>query len=241
MFILVLLYKPFPASHPRYFLQPAYEEALPVTITNNQSTLASIPVPVQPLYHENTLLHQVAQGDEKAFRTVFDHYRDALYSFALKITRQETIAEEIVQDVFIKIWINRSGLSAVRSFSDFLFIVTRNHTLNSLRKLAKERKLSSGPPEDLQEADLSAEAGILQRDYERILQQAIAQLPPQQKLVYTLSRQHGLTREEIAGQLNVAPGTIKAHMANALRSIRSYFKTHGTITLWLIATIVLGH
>lgn len=197
-------------------------------------------MPVEALHNERTLLDQVAQGDEKAFRAVFDHYRDAIYSFALKVTRRETMAEEIVQDVFIKIWINRGGLPGVRHFGNFLYIIARNHTFNSLRKLAKE-KITGEFPDQLAEAGVSAETTVLQYDYEKLLQQAIAQLPPQQKLVYTLSRQHGLTREEIAAQLQLSPGTVKAHLAQALRSIRLYFKTHESSVLWVVAALSLGY
>src|SRR5262249_52271753 len=117
----------------------------------------------------------------------------------MKVVRHETIAEEIVQDVFLKIWMNRAGLTAIRNFTDFLYIIARNHTFNSLRQLAKEKKLHNEPVEEIEQAGVSAEAIVVQRDYEKILQQAVAQLPPQQKLVYTLSRDHGLSREEIAG------------------------------------------
>jgi RNA polymerase sigma-70 factor (ECF subfamily) len=192
------------------------------------------------LHNEKALLNQVAQGDESAFRIVFDHYRDAIYAFALKVIRHESIAEEIVQDVFVKIWINRTGLSAIRNFADFLFIIARNHTFNSLRSLAREKKLTIDPSADLQIAGVSTEAIILQRDYDRLLLQAVAQLPPQQKLVYTLGRQQGLSREEIAAQLNISAGTVKVHMAQALRTLRAYFKDHDGI-LFLIASILLSN
>jgi RNA polymerase sigma-70 factor (family 1) len=197
-------------------------------------------VSIEPIYNEKALLQQIAQGKETAFRIVFDHYRDAIYSFALKVVRHEMLAEEIVQDVFVKIWINRSGLPEVRQFADFIYIIARNHTFNCLRRLARERKLNSTTTEELQIAGVSAEATVLQRDYDRLLQQAVARLPPQQKLVYTLSREHGLSREEIAEQLNISAGTVKAHMGQALRTIRQYFKTYDNSILSLIAAVLLS-
>jgi RNA polymerase sigma-70 factor (family 1) len=196
-------------------------------------------VPKTRLHNEKALLNQVAQGDESAFRIVFDHYRDAIYTFACKVIQHETLAEEIVQDVFVKIWINRTGLSAVRQFPDFLFIIARNHTFNALRRLAREKKLPLNTSAELEIAGVSAEAVILQRDYDRLLLQAISQLPPQQKLVYTLGRQEGLTREEIAAQLQISPETVKVHMAKALSTLRTYFKDHRDGILFLIASILL--
>lgn len=197
-------------------------------------------MPTERLHNENALLDLVAQGDESAFRVVFDHYRDAIFAFSLKVTRHESIAEEIVQDVFLKIWINRSGLGDIRNFADFLYIIARNHTFNSLRSLARERKLLIDTSADLQIAGVSTEAIIVQRDYDRLLLLAVGQLPPQQKLVYTLGRQQGLSREEIAAQLNISPGTVKVHMAQALRTLRAYFKNHPDGILLLIATILLS-
>jgi RNA polymerase sigma-19 factor, ECF subfamily len=196
-------------------------------------------VPTELLHNEKALLDQVAQGDESAFRIVFDHYRDAIYAFALKVTRHGSIAEEIVQDVFVKIWINRTGLADIRNFADFLYIIARNHTFNSLRSLARERKLNIDSTADLQITGVSTEAIIVQRDYDRLLLQAVAQLPPQQRLVYTLGRQQGLSREEIAAQLNIAPGTVKVHMAQALKTLREYFKNHPDGILFLVASILL--
>lgn len=196
-------------------------------------------MPIQPLYNEKALLSQIVQGDESAFRVVFDHYRDAIYSFALKIVQHEVIAEEIVQDIFVKIWMNRTGLASIRNFSDFLFIITRNHTFNSLRRLARERKLIVVNTDQLQGEAISAEAVVLQRDYDRVLQQAIARLPPKQQLVFTLSRMHGLSRGEIAAQMNISVETVKAHMKQAIRFIRLYFKNYNNAILCLMVAILL--
>ena len=196
-------------------------------------------MPIQPLYNEKALLTQIVQGDESAFRVVFDHYRDAIYSFALKVVQHEVIAEEIVQDVFVKIWLNRTGLASIRNFADFLFIITRNHTFNSLRRLARERKLTVVNTDQLPAEAISAEAVVLQRDYDRVLQQAIARLPPKQQLVFTLSRLHGLSREEIATQMNISVETVKAHMKQAIRAIRLYFKNYNNAILCLMAAILL--
>jgi RNA polymerase sigma-70 factor (family 1) len=197
-------------------------------------------VPINSLHNEKAILEQVTQGDESAFRMVFDHYRDAIYSFACKVVQQDTLAEEIVQDVFVKIWINRSGLPAVRNFADFLYIIARNHTFNALRRVARDRKWNSASTENLEISGVSAEAVILQRDYDRLLQQAIAQLPPQQKLVYTLGRQEGFSREEIAAQLNISPATVKVHMSQALKTLRNHFKDYPDAILILIAAVLLS-
>ncbi|OQP59930.1 hypothetical protein A3860_35665 [Niastella vici] len=196
-------------------------------------------VTINSLHNEKALLEQVAQGDESAFRIVFDHYRDAIFTFACKVIQHDALAEEIVQDVFVKIWINRAGLPAVRNFPDFLFIIARNHTLNALRRLARERKLSLTTNAELELPGVSTEAIIVQRDYDRLLQQAIAQLPPRQKLVYTLGRQEGFTREEIAAQLQLSPETVKVHMAQALKNLRSFFNENSDGILLLIAVILL--
>lgn len=197
-------------------------------------------MPTELLHNEKELLQQLAQGDETAFRTIFDHYRDAIYSFAMKVTRQEAIAEEIVQDVFVKIWMNRGGLGAIRHFPDFLYIIARNHTFNAWRRLARERKLTVATADELSIPGVSTDAVILQRDYDRLLLQAVAQLPPQQKLVYTLGRQEGFSREEIAAQLNISPATVKVHMSQALKALRLYFQEYPDAILVVIASILLS-
>jgi len=79
------------------------------------------------LYNEPALLLKIAEGDESAFRKLFEHYWDNIYSVALAFTKSPVIAEEMVQDVFVKIWTKRQYLPEVQKFSDYLFIIARNH------------------------------------------------------------------------------------------------------------------
>src|SRR5688572_32936266 len=82
---------------------------------------------------------QVAEGDEKAFEELFHAYHQQLGSYVLGWTKSVPVTEEVVQDVFLKIWLNRETLKSVERFDSYLFIVSRNHTFNALRQSAKKR------------------------------------------------------------------------------------------------------
>lgn len=178
---------------------------------------------VSPLYDEALVLLKVVRGDQDAFRVVFDRYRDKVYFFALKLVHQPSQAEEIVQDVFLKIWVNRQSLANVQNFDNYLCTITRNHAFNILKRCAHEKQITAELNRQSSTNDISTENIILQHDYERILLQAVEKLPPQQKLVYIMSREKGLKRAEIARELNISPETVKAHMYAALKFIRSSF------------------
>lgn len=171
-------------------------------------------------YNERELLLSLAQGNDNAFAGLFHHYRHRIYAIAFRLLGSTSQAEDTVQDVFLKMWLKRQELHEVSHFKAYLFTVTRNHIFTALKLLAREQ---------LMESELSAtmvhnikEAAIIQKEYEQILRNAIAQLPPQQELIYKLSKEEGLKRNEIADRLQLSPETIKVHLANAMRSIRAF-------------------
>src|SRR5258708_27390174 len=88
---------------------------------------------------EKVLLARVSAGSEKAFRELFDQYRDRVYNFSMHLTRSEILSEEIVQDVFMKIWINRSNLTNISFFASYVRVAARNTALDYFRKLAREK------------------------------------------------------------------------------------------------------
>ena len=91
---------------------------------------------VDPLYDEKTLLLQVAEADEKAFRQLYDRYRKKIASFVYLLTESPEMADEIVQEVFVKIWINRDKLQDVHHFNGWIHTITRNFVTDALKKMA---------------------------------------------------------------------------------------------------------
>ena len=175
-------------------------------------------------YDEIALLADIAKGDETAFRRLFEQHWDNIYGVAVTFTKSPQVAEEMVQDVFVKIWLQRENLPLVKKFNDYLFIIARNHILTTLRKKLKEQPFTEHLLNFFQETANNPEDQLLYRETEYLVQKAVEQLPPQQQLIYTLSRNQGLNQEEIANKLAISKNTVKSHMNKALQSIRNYLQ-----------------
>ncbi|NHA03795.1 sigma-70 family RNA polymerase sigma factor [Mucilaginibacter sp. HC2] len=183
---------------------------------------------------ERELLMQVASGDEHAFRQLFMMYHQQLGEHMLRITNSIELAEEIVQDVFLKIWFTRESLVRVDNFKAYLFVISKNHALNCLKKLAKERAVIK-QMEEAGTGNLHAEIAGTDMYY-NLLDEAIDQLPPQQQKVYLLSRHGRLKYAEIADQLELSRETVKKYLQIATLSITEYVHEHlEVIVLLLIA------
>lgn len=169
-----------------------------------------------------SLLARIAQGDEAAFADLFHHYRDYVYTVACRLTDSPALSEEIVQDVFLKIWIKRDTLPGIRDFKSYLFIVSRNHIFSALKQLTRRQGVVDEFASLLPVAGNVTDDSVLEKEYRELLHQAIDRLPPQQKQVYLYCREQGLKREKVAGLMQIAPETVKAHLAKASRYIRAY-------------------
>jgi len=180
------------------------------------------------------LMLQISQGNETAFSTVFELFFDKVHTFALKLVKNEELAEEITQDVFLKIWINRAELSRIDYFPSYLYTITRNHCFNILKRIARENTIKAIISQRSSNIDIQTEQGLLVKEYEQLLQEAIAKLSPQQRKVYTLCQLEGKKYEEAAAILGISRLTIKTHMQQALRLVRSYMESHLGICLPLI-------
>lgn len=177
-----------------------------------------------PLYDEKTLLKQVSEGSETAFSQLFHSFHHQLGDYIFYLTKSLPLAEEIVQDVFMKIWEKREQLETVNNFGAYLFTISKNQAFNVLRQQAREavklQKLAS---------HVTSEQEVLEPDMEKyfiLIDTAVSQLPAQQQKVWLLSRQEGLKHEEIATRLSLSRETVKRHISLALTSIRRYVKLH---------------
>lgn len=170
--------------------------------------------------NEKRLLMQVAEGGEEAFGMLFHQYRNRLYAFIFSIVRSREMAEDVVQDVFLKIWLRREDLAAVDNFKAYLFRISQNHAINHLRRMSKETLVLLEKQHRRGSGDAAADELLTYKNIQQSLNEIVNSLPLQQKTVYRLSREQNLKQEEIAQQLHISVSTIKNHMTQALRTIR---------------------
>lgn len=157
-----------------------------------------------------------------AFDTIYNHYSRKLYGFVVRYIKVEADAEEIVQDVFLKIWKTRGNIDIHSSFESFLFTVAYNTTISLLRKRANEKKylehlykkfIIDKPPDLVDEIHFN--------ELDNKVNSLLDKLTPRQKEVYQLSRNEGLSHNEIAKKLNISTNTVKHHLVAALTFLRS--------------------
>jgi|SRR5690348_11443829 len=183
--------------------------------------------------HEiKTLIKQIAEDDEVAFRTIFDHYKAPFYSAAFKMTRSGSLAEEIVQEVFVKIWVKRKIIATAKRPADYIFTILHNCIYAQFRKLALEDKLKTTLAQDSEESEDSIQLLLLEKENKAILENIIDQMPPRQRLIYKLAKQEGWSREEIAKGLNISPNTVRNHLSAAIEFLRNYFRKNASIIIW---------
>lgn len=182
------------------------------------------------------LLNRASTGEQEAFRELYDRYRPMVYSYALQITRCAELAEDIVHDVFLKLW--GSGVEADNELG-FIRIVTRNHTLSILRKQLVEHRSVSDAARQRSNCESCTDETIAYHETRSIVSEAISQLSPQRKEVFLLCREEGLKYNEVAKRMNLSPLTVKTHMQLALRFLRSYVtKYSGILILGVLARIL---
>jgi RNA polymerase sigma-70 factor (family 1) len=178
------------------------------------------------MYNEEEIIALIIQGDEAAFAILFENYRDKIYSVVYKLTHSTTVAEEIVADVFLKIWLKRNDLGAIQNFDAYLFTIARNDVYKVLKVTAKNYKVSELTDANSLQTKNDTEDYLMDKEYSSLLQKAIDRLPQQQKQVYQLIKVQDMKREAVANILQIQPETVKFHLAQAMKNIRSFCMIH---------------
>lgn len=190
---------------------------------------------IQDSYEEKELLSRVAEGDEIAFKELYNQHWNRLYSFALSWLKNIAQAEDAVQESFLKIWISRGKLDAIQNIDDYLFIICRNTVIGLMEKNAVRLRQDIAVTEEID--PLSPDAIFQLKEMRERINTLVEKLPPQQRQVFRMSREQGLSHEEIAGHLGIMKETVKNHMVRALNTLRSQCGSPGTLLLlwfWMI-------
>ncbi|MDE1193446.1 MAG: sigma-70 family RNA polymerase sigma factor [Arachidicoccus sp.] len=186
-------------------------------------------------YSDKQLLTFLSENNEAAFTEIFERYRERLFFYIKKHTKSSEIAEEIVTDIFMKLWVGRDLTAKIEDLAGFLHKVAYYKAMDFLRVTVRHARLqqvyvthafNSKPEKSVHDIMIDAE------DRE-ILYKAINKLPPQRQTIYRLSREEGLTHEKIAEILNLSRSTINNQLVSAVRSIELYIrKKRGLHTLY---------
>jgi RNA polymerase sigma-70 factor (ECF subfamily) len=190
-------------------------------------------------FAESDYLRRLKQDDERAFDALFRHYSALVYRFAYSYLKSRPAAEEIVQECFIKIWEKRAQLRDDVPLKGYLFTTAHHAVLNELRRDQHHLRLHGQVAAAAGPASVANE--VEYQEMEALYQAALEQLPPKQREAFLLSRQQGLSYPEIAERQGVSVKTVEAHMMQALKTMRSYFRLHGGGILGVLLTLAIGN
>ncbi len=186
---------------------------------------------------ESLLVAELKKGNEKAFIQLYDTYIDVIYAYSLKLLKSEAYAEEVLQDVFMKVWQKRETLDVSRSFKSYLYTIARNKCFDFLQKAANDKKLKEAIFYQSQKSFSASDLKLIESDFERIKKEAYDTLPPKRREIFELSRQEGLTYDEIAERLGISTSTVKTQMNKALESMRTFFHEHPDVSFMVVCLI----
>lgn len=194
-------------------------------------------MPIKSIHNEIELLNGIARDDEKSFAELFYGYHNGLSEYVFLITDSREMVKEIIQNVFIKVWEIRLTLPEIQNFKSWLFITTRNYTLNAIRANVREQRRNQTFQLQLVRDETESSPDHNYEQLEPIIEQAIAHLPPQQKRVFIL-KQQGRKNTDIANELGISTQSVIKYQQIAIKAISRFVKSNTELTA-IIAIIAI--
>ena len=171
------------------------------------------------MYIGSDILERLIRGDHKAFRVVFTMAYPKVFAFANGFVKNEADAADIAQIVFIRLWTKRASLEGVNNFDTYLYVVTKNTVLNYIAS-KKAVTIDISNIYNVSDNVASPQEQIEASDLKLLVDMVVSQMPQQRQTVYRLSREEGLTNDEIAKKLGLQKKTVENHINLALKDIR---------------------
>ena len=172
--------------------------------------------------HETALFHQIAMGDEAAFEALFHLYVPRIKPVIAHVIQVEGPEKDIIQEIFLSIWLNREKLSAIDNPRNWIFKIVYFRCYSWLQKQGVRNKAQQAIIRESSDQSNLTEENIAFSETALLVKQAILSLPPQAQKIYLLSREKGLKIAAIANLLELSPQTIKNSLVRSLKSIREY-------------------
>lgn len=172
---------------------------------------------------DNQLFQRIKEGSLEAFGEFYDQYSLKLLNFSMMYLNSRVEAEETVQDVFVKIWENRTKLNLELSVEGYIFRITKNQLLNKIKKKVLETETITHSTESLF-FNNSTEDEVFLNEMKGVLSEAMAGLPEKRQEIFRLSREKGYSNKEIAEELNISVHTVESQIKKSIKYLRSYIE-----------------
>lgn len=183
---------------------------------------------------EALLVAELKKGNEKAFIKLYYVYKDRIYAYTLRLIKSQAAAEELLQDVFMKVWQKRETLDTNLSFRSYLYTMARNKCFDFLDKAANDAKLREAIFYQSQKSYSGTDLKLIESDFDEIKKKAYSLLPPKRREIFELSREKSMTYDEIGKRLGISTSTVKTQMSKALVSMRSYLDEYLNVFLAIL-------
>lgn len=174
---------------------------------------------------DNVILLSCARGDRQAFALLYERYAPKCAGFIGSLLKDSEEAADITQDIFVRLWVNRSRLLQIRSFEPYLMNMARNAVLDRCDHIQVTRKFAENFRVVFEEGSDETAGRFEADELQRQIQKAVAGMPPMRRKVFALSRFHGLDNGCIASLCGLSVRTVEAHLFQALRAIRKKIPT----------------
>lgn len=186
------------------------------------------------------IIGRLKQNDKEAFNLLFYMYAEKLFKFSLTFFNEEVEAEEIVQEVFLKIWLKRKTISDPSTFNAYIYTIAKNMIFNNLKKNIYRKKYETYIYSNSQASRNDTENEVIYEETKQRVERALDQLPKKRKEVFLLSRREGLKNKEIAEKLDISIKTVETHMGLSLKYLRKVFHIDAD-KMMIIAFLVLSN
>jgi RNA polymerase sigma-70 factor, ECF subfamily len=177
------------------------------------------------------LIRRLKNDDKSALDEIFHYYYPRLYNFSKRILKIEDEIDDILQDVFLKIWINRNKINNPETFNSFIFTITKNALLNLIRSNINKQTFK----EEFSRKVISAEYFTIDqiefKEIQTAIDQIVSRLPEKRQKVFLLSRIEGLSNKEIAQKLNISEKTVEDHITHSIRFLKKSLSEFGILSL----------
>lgn len=183
------------------------------------------------------IILSLKQGDTQALGQVYDLYSSALLSKMLRMVKDTDVAEELLQDVFLKVWNSREKIDIERSFKSWIYAIAINTVYDHYRKLSRDARLQRELINQFSEIYQSADDDFIYEQRRELLEKALHEMPPQRLAVFKLCKLQGKSYQEAALELSISPSTVSNQLVQATKFLKNYIFNSKPLTILILSWI----